>query len=154
MATDFNNIYSSLINLKKNLSLTYIIFKVESNLGHHPSRQFSHCMHQSPQWSIEVPGVYYMAYLLMTYRTGRGSGLSSYASIIKVSLLFPSWTYIAFHCKKCFHWSRKLFKKKNSLMWKMQSYSANTTCILLYFSGLYISLFLTNEMHSSPISLF
>lgn len=112
MATDFNNIYSSLINLKKNLSLTYIIFKVESNLGHHPSRQFSHCMHQSPQWSIEVPGVYYMAYLLMTYRTGRGSGLSSYASIIKVSLLFPSWTYIAFHCKKCFHWSRKLFKKK------------------------------------------
>lgn len=89
----------------------------------------------------------------MKYRTGRGSGLSGYASISKVSLFLLSWTYIAFHYKKCFLWSRKLLKNQKSLMWKIQSYSANITCVLLYFSGLFISLFLTNEMHSSPISL-
>nr|KAF6349037.1 hypothetical protein mMyoMyo1_011624 [Myotis myotis] len=86
-------------------------------------------------------------------RTGRGSGLSGYASISKVSLFLLSGTYIAFHYKKCFLWSRKLLKNQKSLMWKIQSYSANITCVL-YFSGLYISLFLTNEIHSSPISLF
>lgn len=108
----FNSIYSSLINLKKNLPLTNIIFKVESNLRHHPGRQFSHCMQQSPQWSIEVPGCITWHGCLWSIEQAEAQASPAMLPLIKFhSYFFHALTYIAFHYKKCFHWSRKLLKK-------------------------------------------